>query len=170
MMTRLILWLAVLVLGIHIGAAVYEMVVITPLWAGNPPASVRGFNPVADFAIEPLSYKRPAIIVLAVTAFGLLSVGSRRGAGRAWSLLAGAIVLALAAATVLHAFPILRRTIGTNGAGLSDLQIVEHVNAWLLWSRVRVAGLALAWAAAVAALVQLYTRPERGFRSNLRWK
>lgn len=169
-MIRFTLLLAVLVLGGHIGAAVYEMVVITPLWAGNPPQSVRNFNPVADFAIEPLSYKRPAIIVLAVTAFGLLSVGSRRGAGRAWSLLAGTVALALVVATSLHAFPLLQRTIMEKGARLTDAQILEQVHAWLLWSRMRIAALVLAWAAAVAALLQHHRRPDRFFSYDLRWK
>lgn len=169
-MTRFTLSLAVLVLGIHVGAAVYEMVVITPLWAGNPPQSVRSFNPVADFAIEPLNYKRPAIVVLAVTAFGLLAAGSRRGAGRAWALLAGTLALGLVIATIAHAFPLLQRTIVENGAGLTDAQVLEQVHAWLRWSRVRVAVLVLAWAAAVAALLQRHRRPDRFFNSDLRWK
>lgn len=169
-MIRFTLLLAILVLGSHIGAAVYEMVVVTPLWAGNPPQSVRSFNPVADFAIEPLSYKRPAIIVLAITAFSLLSLGSSRGAGRAWSFLAGAVALALVVATILHAFPLLQRTIVERGAGLTDAQILEQVHAWLLWSRVRSAALVLAWAAAVAALLQHHRRPDRFFGSDLHWK
>lgn len=168
-LSRLTLWFAALVLGVHIGAAVYEMVVVTPLWAGNPPQSVRGFNPVAEFAIQPLTYKMPAIVALAFVSFALMSVAVGRATGRVWTLLAGALGLALAAATASHAIPILRRTIVENGAGLTDAQIVEHVHAWLVWSRLRLAGLIVAWTAIIVGLVQRSAKPHRFFHSDLRW-
>jgi hypothetical protein len=164
------LWLAALVLGAHIGAAIYEMVVITPLWTGNPPQSVRGFNPVAEYAIEPLGYKLPAIVVLAFVSFALLAVGSSKSPGRGWTLLAGSVGLALSVATVIHAFPILRRTIVENGANLSDAQIVEQVQAWILWGRLRLLGLLIAWTAIVVGLVQRSAKGQRFFTSDLRFK
>lgn len=166
--TRSILWLATLALGIHAGAAVYEMLVVTPLWAGDPPQSVRGFNAVAGFAIEPLSYKLPAMAVLGFVSFAALSVGVGISAGRIWALTAGMLGLALVAATFLHAIPILQRTIGTSGEGLTDAQIVEDVRAWITWSRVRIALLIVAWLAAVTALVQRYASSRRFFHSDLR--
>lgn len=168
--TRFVLGLSVLVLGVHLGAAVYEAVVVAPLWTGNPPESVRGFNPIAEFAVEPLSYKLPAVAVLAVVSVGLLLIGIAKGAGRAWALLAGALGLVLVAVTIFYAFPILRRTIVTNGAGLTDDQIVEQVRAWLLWSRLRIGMLIIAWTLTIVALLQRYASPHKYFRSELRWK
>lgn len=169
-MTRAILWLATLVLAIHTGAALYEMMVVTPLWASDPPQSLRGFNAAAEYAIEPLSYKMPAIAVLAFVSFAALSVAFGLTAGRAWALLAGVLGLAIAAATFLYAFPILRRTIETSGAGLTDAQIVEDVHAWITWSRIRITVLIVAWIAAVAALVRCYGSTRRLFQTDIRLK
>ncbi|MGH8238599.1 MAG: hypothetical protein ACREXP_16475 [Steroidobacteraceae bacterium] len=169
-LTRLTLWFAALVLGIHIGAAVYEMMVVTPLWAGAPPQSVRGFNPVAEFAIRPLTYKLPAIAVLAFASFALLSVAMGKATGRGWTLLAGGLGLVLVIATVGYAFPILRRTIVANGAGLTDAEIVQQVHAWIFWSRVRLTILIVAWTAVIVGLVQRTARSQRRFSSDLRWK
>lgn len=168
--TQLMLWLAAFVLGIQIGAAIYEMIVITPLWTGNPPQSVRDFNPVAQFAVEPLSYKIPAVGVLAAVSVGLLSLSIGRGPLRLWVVLAGSIGVALAIATVMYAFPILRNTIVHNGAGLTDPQIIEQVRAWLNWSRVRLLALVVAWISTIVALLQWREQPRTLFGSQLRWK
>lgn len=167
---RLTLWFAALVFGVHIGAALYEMVVVTPLWAGNPPQSVRNFNPVAEFAIRPLSYKLPAIVVLSFASFSLFSVAIGNAAGRAWAVAAGLLGLAIAIATIAHAVPILRRTIVENGASLTDSQIIEQVHSWIVWSRLRLLALLLAWIGTVAALLKRSATRRRLFDSNLHWK
>ncbi len=46
------LWMLVISLGILIGATIFEALVITPLWAGSPPESVRGWNENPRYAIE----------------------------------------------------------------------------------------------------------------------
>lgn len=167
---RLTLWLAALVFGVHIGAATYEMVVVTPLWAGDPPQSVRGFNPVAEFAVRPLSYKLPAVAVLTFASFGLFSVAVGKATGRGWVLLAGMLGLTVAIATIIHAVPILRRTIVENGASLTDSEVIEQVRAWILWSRSRLLALLVAWVATIAALLRRSAPPRRLFGSDLRWR
>jgi hypothetical protein len=146
------------------------MVVVTPLWASNPPQSVRGFSPVAEFAVQPLSYELPAVAVLAFASFGLLSAGAGSAMGRGWALLAGVLGLAVAIATIAHAVPILRRTIVENGAGLTDSQLIEQVRAWVLWSRLRLLVLLVAWIAAIAGLLRRSAPPRSLFNSDLRWK
>jgi len=131
---------------------------------------VRNFNPVAEFAVRPLSYKLPAIAVLSFASLSLMSVAAGKAAGRGWSLLAGLIGLAIAIATIFHAVPILRRTIVDNGAGLSDSQILEHVRAWVVWSRLRLFALLVAWVATIVALLRRSAAPRSLFGSDLRWK
>lgn len=167
---QLVLWLAALAFGIQIGAALYEMMIITPLWTGHPPESVRTFNQVAGFAIQPLSYKVPAAIALAVVSSGLLCIGFGSRLRHAWALVAGCVGLIIAAATVLHAFPILRATLIHNGEGLTDDQIIEQVQGWILWSRTRLVLLFIAWLATIMALLQRYDRAQRLFKNELRWK
>jgi hypothetical protein len=84
--SRLTLWFAALVFGAHIGAAVYEVIVVTPLWADT------------------------------------------------------------------------------------DAQIIEHVHAWILWSRLRLIALLLAWIATVASLLRRSAPRRTLFRSDVRWK
>ncbi len=50
--TEISLWVFIISLGILIGATVFEALVITPLWAGSPPESVRGWNENPRYAIE----------------------------------------------------------------------------------------------------------------------
>jgi hypothetical protein len=168
--SRLTLWFAALVFGAHIGAAVYEVIVVTPLWADNAPQSVRNFNPVAEFAVRPLSYKVPAIVVLAFASLSVMSVAIGRPEGKIWGLLAGLLGLAIAIASIAHAVPILQRTIVENGASLTDAQIIEHVHAWVLWSRLRLIALLLAWIATVASLLRRSAPRRTLFGSDLRWK
>ena len=108
--------------------------------------------------------------MLAFVAFALLSVGISKASGRGWTLLSGTLSLAIILATVSYAFPILRRMIVENGAGLTDAQIVEQVQAWILWSRLRLVGLIIAWTAIIVGLVQHAARAHQPFNSDLRWK
>lgn len=167
---QILLWLASLVFGIHLGSSIYEMVVITPLWAASPPSSVRAFNAVAEYIVQPLTYKVPAVGVLSVVSVALLTVAHRKGPHRIWLVIAGVIGVIVACATVLYAFPLLRSLVGEHGAGLTDALIVDRVDAWLIWSRIRVALLVMAWGATQLALMQRIEPTSFAFRSELRWK
>jgi hypothetical protein len=168
-LVQAVLSVAALAFGIHLGAAIYETVVITPLWAAAPPQSVRGFNPVAEFAVHPLSYKIPAVSVLAVVSLALMLIAISTRI-HYWMLLAGGIGTLIAAGTILHAIPLLRELVVSHGEGLTDAQIVTQVEAWLLWSRIRIAGLLVAWAATLAGLLSPQELRRHRFRSELRWK
>jgi hypothetical protein len=146
---RAVLWLSVLSFGIQTGAATYEALVITPLWAGNPPASVRGWNPVAEFAIQPVRYWAPGGIALAVCTLGLLLAAAFRSSARRWCLVAGLSGLAVLLSTALFFVPILVKTIFDNGVTLSDAEIVSKVHAWVGWNWLRFAILLLGWLATV---------------------
>ena len=62
--TRATLWLAVLLYGAHAGAAMYEMLVVTPAWAADPPQSVRAWNRMTKAVVQPMAYKEPAVLAL----------------------------------------------------------------------------------------------------------
>ncbi|HEX8138339.1 MAG TPA: hypothetical protein VF544_12175 [Pyrinomonadaceae bacterium] len=56
LIAQIVLWLFIFSSSIQMGGAVYETFVITHLWAGSPPQSVTGWNPVAQYAIEPVRF------------------------------------------------------------------------------------------------------------------
>ena len=57
---RSILWLFVFASSLQLGGSVYEMLVVNPLWFGSPPESVTNWNPVPQYAIEPIKFWRVA--------------------------------------------------------------------------------------------------------------
>lgn len=156
MKTRFIsaaLWLAVLVTGLQLGGSVYEHFVITPLWAGSPPASVRNWNPVPEFAIVPGEFWVRSALAALPAMIGLFVAAclSRRPV-RLWCLVAALCSLAVMIATGSFFVPILQETILNGGADLSDAEIVRKVHLWTTWNSLRFSVGLVGWIAAIIGL------------------
>lgn len=148
-----VLYLFVISSGIHIGAGVYEVFVITPLWSGALPESVTGWNPVAQFAVNPGLYWgkfTPFYILLALLL--VIFAWSLPKVKRNLMLFAGITGLLIAIFTMFFFVPILMKTIVTKGAGLSGAEITQMANAWVNWNWLRLAAGFAAWLAAIRAL------------------
>lgn len=135
------------------GGAVYETCVITHLWAGSPPESVTGWNPVPQYAIEPARFwgwlsPLYALATLAV----LISAWLMPKFNRRWALIAGVCALFVIISTVLFFVPILRETIFTRGAGLKAEEISRKVDQWVSWNWPRMIVVFVGWLAGVHAL------------------
>ena len=156
--TRAALWLAVLLYGAHAGAAMYEILVVTPAWAADPPQSVRAWSTLTKAAIQPMAYQEPAILALGGVSLLVLWLSIWRTAARPWMVFSGALGVALVASTIIYAFPILERTLRDGGAGLTDQEIVNEVHAWHWWCQVRLVILLAAWASLQMALVRASVR------------
>ena len=144
----IVLWLWVLAATILMGGGIFEHLVLTPLWAGSPPESVTQWQ----------------YGVVQATFFGLLSplcfllslaliIASRwmPWQQRKWALGAGLSMLLIGIATVSFFLPILHKTQGTRGAGLSGEEITRLVNQFKTWNWARwilsIGGWAAGWRA-----------------------
>ncbi len=135
------------------GGAVYEMLVVNPLWFGSPPESVTKWNPVPQFAIEPGRFWAVAVPLYMLTTLAILTTAwfmpSQR---RKWALIAGVCTLAVILSTAFFFVPILRETIISRGAGLSAEEITTKVNQWVNWNWLRMAVVFIGWLAGARAL------------------
>lgn len=148
------LWLFVVALSLQMGAGLYEMRVVTPLWSGEPPASVRGWNADGRYAVEPRAkFWRYCTAAVGLTAALALAFGwAEGGRRRKWVVVSAVTVILLVFVTYVYFAPSLAELLERRGAGLSDEQITERVSSWLWLSRVRAAAYVLAWLAALKAL------------------
>jgi hypothetical protein len=148
------LWLFVVALSLQMGAGLYEMRVVTPLWSASPPASVRAWNADARYAIEPRAkFWRYCTAAVGLTAALALVAGlAEGGRERKWLVASSATVVVLVLLTYLYFAPALALLLERRGAGLSDEEVIERVGGWLWLGRVRAAAYVLAWLAALKAL------------------
>jgi hypothetical protein len=159
---ELCLWLFVITLSLQMGAGLYELRVVTPLWADAPPASVREWNWDALRSIEPRArFWRYCTAAVGLTALGALISGWMAGGRRrAWLFGSTVMALALIAATYLYFAPALAQLLDARGAGLGDEEIKRRVSVWLWLSRARAAAYIAAWLAALWAFRASAPPPE----------
>ena len=153
-MADALLWLFVITFSLQMGAGLYEMRVVTPLWSNSPPESVHEWNVETRYTILPReSFWRYCTPAVGLTAIGALISGwGLRGKRRKWLLLATLPVIAMVFVTYAYFAPTLAEMLGKGGEGLSDQQLIEKVNQWLALSRLRAAVYTFAWLSALRAL------------------
>ena len=153
-MTTVILWVFVIVLGLDLGAGVYEGRIVVPLWAGGVPATLAEGDPFRRVAIDAgirfWAYMTSAAGILA--AVTLVSAFWMEGARRTWSWVGAVGEIVAFAMTLLYFRPTLVRLFMGHGAGLSPEAIRSTVRRWVLWNRIRVVITLVAWCAALRAL------------------
>jgi hypothetical protein len=148
-----VLWLFVFSSSLQMGGAVYEMLVVNPLWFGSPPESVTNWNPVPQFAIEPGRFWAVAVPVYMLSTLAILiTAWLMPPPRRKWALAAGVCTLAVILSTAFFFVPILRETIISRGAGLSAAEITTKVNQWVSWNWLRMAAVFIGWVAGARAL------------------
>lgn len=162
LIARIVLWLFIFSSSIQMGGAVYESCVINPLWAGSPPESVTGWNPVPQYAIDPARFwKRASPLYALVTLAVLIVAWFMPKLSRRWALVAGICTLVVTLSTVLFFVPILRQTIFTRGAGLSAEEISTKAHQWVNWNWARMVLVLVGWIAGVRALSLLSSVNDR---------
>ena len=145
---QVVLWLFVLSASILAGGGIFEHTVLTPLWAGALPDSVKGWQYGGIqrkffIVVSPLYYLFSFALIIASRWM------PRRQ--RRWALLAGLSGVILMFATVLFFIPILQKTQVTRGAGLSGEEITRLVNQFKTWNWGRWAVLIGGWLAGLRA-------------------
>jgi hypothetical protein len=147
------LWAFTFLTALEIGASIYQSFVITPLWTGALPDSVRNWNVSTRYPIVPGNFWG-TITPLGMLALLAVLIVMWLVPGRLRKLMAVVAVCGLAVdlSTVLFFIPILQKTIMNNGAGLSGPEITHLVRLWVNWDYVRLAVGCIGWVAAIEAL------------------
>lgn len=147
------LYLFIIASGLQMGAGVFEVFVITPLWSRLPPESVTNWNPVAEFAVNPgLYWGKGTPFYTLCTLLILIAAWTMPTIKRNWTLLAGVLALAILIATAAFFVPVLMKTIAVRGAESSGEEITWMVHAWVNWNWLRLAAGFAAWIMAIHAL------------------
>ena len=165
---QILLWCFVIALGVLIGGAVYETLVITPLWAGSPPESVRGWNADPRYAILPVKFWgifTPLVTLLALLA--LISGWRTTPARRRWLLAAALCFGASVLSTALFFVPTIVELLAQKGAGLSAAEITSKAQQWVAFNWLRLAAVAAAWLASLRALSIPPAAQPRGKRVSI---
>lgn len=156
--TQVILWLFVILLGIQLGAGLYEIRVITPLVTYSPPESVIRFFSMSkthpELAIQAgrffWKYTSQPMGPLAIAT---LLIGIRsRGPQRIWMLIPAITVILVFAATYLFFVPTLRQLANSQQLGLSPEQVMAKLNLWHVLNWFRLGFIAFAFIAGLRAL------------------
>lgn len=136
-LNRALLWLFVVVLGIGVGAGLYEAIVIMPLWSVSPPESVWEWHDLlaADSPYAPRAGERFWIFVSparALLALAVLVTALRvRVPHRAWQMAACLITLALFAIAVAWLIPVSAELFGSGSRQLSAVDVVSKAQTWV---------------------------------------
>jgi hypothetical protein len=154
---QLFLWLFVIVLGIEIGAGLYETLVVLPLWTLSPPESVISYyqhnmaNP--QFALNAGGrfwiVNTPLVGLMSIAA--LLSGLKTRPEHRKWRVIATVLALVVVAATFAWFVPKIM-ILAKGGAGLNGQQITSLTNWWVNLNWVRVVLYSAGWLAGLRAM------------------
>jgi hypothetical protein len=131
---RIVLWLWILSVTILMGGGLFEHLVLTPLWAGSPPESVtqwpHGVIQARFFGVvSPLCF----LLSLALIIVSWWMPPQQRK----WALAAGLTLIIMGITTVAFFLPILRKTLGMRGAGLSGEEITTLVHQFTTWNWAR---------------------------------
>lgn len=145
--------IAVLAFAVHLGAAVYEAVVVAPLWSLSPPSSVSAWIATSPRPDSSLLF-HPLVAVIAVaTAMAWMSGLLERGGRRWWLTLSLACAGGLAFVTVSGIVPVENALFTAGGPKVDEAPLVALTGEWIRASAMRLAALVVgAWAAYRAQL------------------
>lgn len=157
MMGQIILWLFVIVLGIELGAGLYETLVVVPLWAANAPDSVIAWY--QHNAAEPQLAVTPGprFWMVNTPLLGLLSLAALLTGFRTipehrkWRMVGSGLALLLVIATFAWFVPNIIRLGSSEVLTMNRDELAALANAWVSWNWVRVAAGSLAWLFALRA-------------------
>ena len=151
---KLFIWLFVIVLGIELGAGLYETLVVLPTWTGDPLAAYRHSAEFPQYAITAgprfWMFQTPflGLVSLVTIATGLRTEPEHR----TWRMLGAALALLVVIATLTWFVPNLLSLIGESVTKMSAEQISSLTTMWTRLNWVRVAVYSAAWLAGMKAM------------------
>jgi len=149
--------------ALHLGAALYEMVVVFPLWSGDLPNSATAWAAMTSRPDSSRVFLPLLIAIVFSTAMAWISGIFTRGWRRAWLTLALVAAGATVMVSVTEVSPVERELFGPAALGDgNDALVVGLAGDWIRVSAMRMAALAAgAWFAWCAQLAGGATSPAR---------
>lgn len=138
--TRFFLWWAVLGLSIWVGGTLFHMLVIVPLWSGQPPESIRLFFKGTEFNRTISNFFGPPWMVMRILPiFGALVSAWPSRFHRNY-LLVSAVCMAFGIVyTLTYIYPINEILFIQAGGSRTSEEIKEMVRRWIFADRLRFA-------------------------------
>jgi hypothetical protein len=147
-----------LLTGFQIGAGVYETRVVLPLWASDPPRSVRAFftSPSPPVPARFWMFSTPAF-GLACIALLVASITSA-AANRSEVIVASALLVALVGSAFAYFVPRLFR-LRDQSTTLADDEVVRITHSWVRLNLVRIGLFLVAWGLLIHSVLQAHPSP-----------
>ena len=152
-LTDILLWAYVVMLGVLTGGALFERLVIVSVWASSPPDSVRNWNSDPRNALDPprrfFKFVTPPIMLLTLIMFyvAFKSVDPFR----CWLLASVILVLVVIISTLAYFATNMHALSLRRGEGLDSETIVKKTRLWVSLQYIRLTILILGWMAALQA-------------------
>jgi hypothetical protein len=148
---RILLALLVIVLGVEIGAGIYEARVLVPLWSSDPPGSLVAYN------LQPLR-PNPGLHfwIVSTPLVGLLGLANLVPAfrssppRRAWWITGAVLAVALVVVTFVYFVPEVRAFEALRDPG--EVSMTSRVQRWVALNWVRTVVYIFAWLSVLRAL------------------
>src|SRR5215471_7906969 len=141
-----VLWLLVVLMGLQIGAGLYEAWVLVSLWSGAPPQSIVTFQtqPLAPDAHLFWIFMTPLVGVLSL--INVIVAWGEAGPRRTWWLAGAGVSLAMVIMTFAYFVPLFIKVF-PQAAQLPAAEVQARVLWWVRLNWVRAVVLIAAWLA-----------------------
>lgn len=137
---RIFLWVAVIVAAIGLGGKLFDLFIIAPAWAANPPESLKLMPYGPNYPLDPGDFFIPVSILIIVSYLGALLLGWRAPAGIKVLLIVPVLLVAIGTvATPTVFWPMIRELYGA-GAGRAEIDattLAALVQRWFLLDTLR---------------------------------
>ena len=149
------LWVALLLVGIIIGASVYQRISLIPEWGGNLPDSVASYFQGTTNAAAIGRFWENALPPTAIMVILTLLTNWPERWRRKWLIVGAIFFFAMLAWTAIYfvpsgVLPLMVRA----GAGLSPDEITRRAKAWIFWDWLRMAGTVAVYFSLLKALTR----------------
>ena len=153
------LWISVFAWGIGLGAKLFELVVLIPAWAANPPESLTLLPYGPRWPFNPGDFFQPLSLLLAIGTIGALACGwntSPRYKVWLWAPLIALLIIWIATPTVF--WPMIRDLYGasTGSRSLSAPAARSLAAQWILYDWIRAAFIGVGFVCAVRGTSTVY--------------
>lgn len=145
------LWISIIAWGLWVGALVYEMNTVIPLWSSNLPQSAIEWNSRPGFRFNPTPFYIPVALTTVFSSLIALLLGWRTGGRPPWLLISSLSSAVTLAFTLLYFFEKNDVLFRGENAGLGGDEITSIANAWIAGNWVRVGIMAVGYFAALRA-------------------
>jgi hypothetical protein len=155
--TRIFLWLAVLVGGPLLGAKLFDLLVLAGAWSAHPPASLAMMPYGKAWPVDTGVFFIPFSAAMLIAGFGALVAGWRTPWRYRWLLCLPSVgILVLLILTVVEFWPmnaaLYYHGIGSPKDTITDAEAIAMARHWVELDWLRVAGATAAFVAPLRAL------------------